>query len=124
MLRRRQNLKLTRLDSQKIQYAKSKSDTLAKLDGTFRVPTEQVAVTELQQSIFNAPPSSSNLPQGTGAPSLKPPEGTGAGKLPEEGAKSPQGVKRRRDEESDDEEALMDEDDDGDAPMEDSSDED
>lgn len=38
----------------------------------------------------------------------------------EDGARSPQGVKRRRDDESDEEDVPMDEDDDGDAPMEDS----
>ena len=43
----------------KIAYAKSKSDTLAKLDGTFKQPSAQnadVGVTELQQSIFSGPP--------------------------------------------------------------------
>jgi len=45
----------------KIQYAKGKSDTVAKLDGTFKMPeaaAAPAAATELQQSIFNAPPSS------------------------------------------------------------------
>ncbi|KAL7945994.1 hypothetical protein V8C42DRAFT_322172 [Trichoderma barbatum] len=45
----------------KIQYAKSKSHFVAKLDGTFKIPTTTagattVEQTELQQSIFNAPP--------------------------------------------------------------------
>ncbi|KAI9845699.1 MAG: hypothetical protein M1838_001562 [Thelocarpon superellum] len=103
---------------QKIQYAKGRSDVLAKLDGTFRVETTQVAVTELQQSIFNAPPSSN------AAPTLKPPGSTAADPIAEGGAKSPQGLKRSRDDESDEGDAPMDEDDDGDAPMEDSSEED
>ncbi len=47
--------KLTR--PQNISYAKSKSNVIAKLDGTFKIPTSaaQVEVTDLQQSIFNAP---------------------------------------------------------------------
>ena len=103
---------------QKIQYAKSKSDTISKLAGTFRLPTAQVAVTELQQSIFNAPPSSSM------ASTLKPPDPAASKQGVEEGGRSPQGVKRRReDEASEAEHAPMDEDDDGDAPMEDSSEE-
>lgn len=45
------------LDHQKISYAKSKSNAIAKLDGTFKLPstTAAVEVTDLQQSIFNAP---------------------------------------------------------------------
>ncbi|RFU79214.1 u2 small nuclear ribonucleo b [Trichoderma arundinaceum] len=48
----------------KIQYAKSKSHFVAKLDGTFKIPTTTagatvVEQTELQQSIFNAPPPGS-----------------------------------------------------------------
>ncbi|RFU36119.1 hypothetical protein B7463_g243, partial [Scytalidium lignicola] len=94
----------------KIQYAKSKSDTIAKLDGTFRMPsapTGAVIATELQQSIFNAPPSAAvtAAPSGT----LKPP-------APEpdhvmEDAKSPASVvgqKRRRDEEEEEEDSEED----------------
>ena len=88
--------------------------------------TGAVVPTEVQQSIFNAPPSSvpaSGLPA-MAAASLKPPEATTGASEAEDGAKSPQGVKRRRDEESDEEDAPMDDDDEeGDAPMEDSSDE-
>ncbi|KAI4167613.1 MAG: hypothetical protein LQ343_007077 [Gyalolechia ehrenbergii] len=104
----------------KIQYGKGKSDTIAKLDGTYRMPTgpsSQPTITELQQSIFNAPPSSAPagaLPH----PSLpKPPETQVNGDREE-----PHGTKRGRDEESDDEGAPMEEDD-SDAPMEASSDE-
>ncbi|KAL1891812.1 hypothetical protein Cpir12675_004817 [Ceratocystis pirilliformis] len=44
----------------KIQYAKSKSHFISKLDGTFKMPgstqgAAEVVVTELQASIFNAP---------------------------------------------------------------------
>ncbi|KAL8944549.1 MAG: hypothetical protein Q9216_000352 [Gyalolechia sp. 2 TL-2023] len=108
----------------KIQYGKGKSDTIAKLDGTYRMPTapsSQPVFTELQQSIFNAPPSS--VPAGALPPlSLpKPPEvqANGADADREE----PHGTKRGRDEESDNEGAPMEEDD-SDAPMEASSDED
>ena len=75
----------------------------------------EVTTTELQQSIFNAPPSASaGLPPK--APSTAPKGADG-----DEGP--PQGVKRRRDDESDDEGAPMEEGD-SDAPMEASSDED
>jgi len=104
----------------KIQYAKGKSDTIAKLDGTYRLPVTAAAgavtATELQQSIFNAPPSSA----ATTAPSLKRPEPDTNGV--KEGSEEPQGVKRRREDESDEDEAPMEEDD-SDAPMEGSSDE-
>src|SRR5512140_3744947 len=45
-------------------YAKSKSNTIAKLDGTFKIPTSaaQVEITDLQQSIFNAPVPGTNAP--------------------------------------------------------------
>ncbi|KAL8908747.1 MAG: hypothetical protein Q9207_000604 [Kuettlingeria erythrocarpa] len=107
----------------KIQYGKGKSDTIAKLDGTYRMPTaasNQTTSTELQQSIFNAPPSSAV----TGPPptSLPKPPDSGANGADTDGGKS-HGVKRGRDEESDDEGAPMEEDD-SDAPMEASSDED
>ncbi|KAK3329335.1 hypothetical protein B0H66DRAFT_19569 [Apodospora peruviana] len=43
----------------KISYAKSRSNIIAKLDGTFKPPAAstaaQVEITDLQQSIFNAP---------------------------------------------------------------------
>ncbi len=82
---------------------------------------EPAATTDLQRSIFNAPPSS--IPaKPVEINGLKPAE---AG-LP----RPPQGVKRPRDEEEevekdeDEEEAPMEEDDESDAPMEASSDED
>lgn len=110
---------------QKIQYAKGKSDTIAKLDGTYRMPVapgNEVITTELQQSIFNAPPSSVAAQIPSKAPIAA--KASGVGKditsVSEEG---PQGVKRRRDDESDDEGSPMEEGD-SDAPMDASSDED
>ncbi|KAL9112385.1 MAG: hypothetical protein Q9227_003227 [Pyrenula ochraceoflavens] len=105
----------------KITYAKGQSHVFARLRGTFEAPTTAPTgaseATDLQRSIFNAPPSS-NLPK---PPQLQPPNG----QVPES-APSPSvaGVKRPREDESDEEEAPMDEDDEGDAPMEASSDED
>ena len=113
---------------QRISYAKTKSDTIAKLDGTYRLPMAATAVTttELQQSIFGAPPSSAIASTGpsASAASLKPPGDAAISNIAEDGGRSPQGVKRGREDESDEEDAPMDEDDDGDAPMEDSSDDD
>ncbi|KAL8653360.1 MAG: hypothetical protein Q9226_003885 [Calogaya cf. arnoldii] len=107
----------------KIQYGQGKSDAIAKLDGTFRMPSatvNQVAGTELQQSIFNAPPSSTSLGPPPSAPLPKPP-GAQLNESNVDG-EGPHGIKRGRDEESDDEGAPMEEDD-SDAPMEASSDE-
>ncbi|KAI9744812.1 MAG: U2 snRNP complex subunit msl1 [Claussenomyces sp. TS43310] len=109
-----------------IQYAKSKSDTIAKLDGTFHRPAAAagaVTATELQQSIFNAPPSAAapgtTALQG-GAASLKPPP-TGADQDMRDAspATSLAGQKRRREEEEDEEEGSE-----GDAAMEEDSDDD
>ena len=74
--------------------------------------------TELQQSIFGAPPSAAATAASTAATSgsgagLKPPD-SGMAVEGQDGARSPQGVKRGREDESDDEDAPMDEDDDGD----------
>ena len=80
-----------------------------------------VTSTELQQSIFNAPPSSTSAPAPAADTSLKPPDVATNGV--QRDGDGPQGVKRRRDEESDAEDAPMEEDD-SDAPMEASSDED
>jgi len=133
-----------------IQYAKNKSETLAKLDGTYRQPTAQnqvnVETTSLQQSIFGGPPSSttfsaptSNLPPMPNVslpnkPPLPPaPVQISAPTLPVptpdanmEDAPTPgsvAGVKRPR-EEDDEGEQAMDEDSDGDAAMEEDSDDD
>lgn len=108
---------------QKIQYAKGKSDTIAKLDGTYKMPVaagNEVTTTELQQSIFGAPPSSLPAPP---APSAKVPETAEKGDTHVDGeGEGPKGLKRAREEESDDEGEPMEED--SDAPMEASSDED
>lgn len=100
---------------QKIVYAKGASDVIARLRGTYSVPTVSTAPsgvpgggvsTELQKSIFGAPPGTAPLPS-------KP--------APVSGEQPAQGVKRPR-EESDEEEAPMDEE--SDVSMEASSDED
>ncbi|CZS94759.1 hypothetical protein WAI453_013431 [Rhynchosporium graminicola] len=105
-----------------IQYAKSKSDIIAKLDGTFRMPsaaTGEVTATDLQRSIFDAPPSTATEAPATGG-TLKPPPGPSTDQTMEE-ARSPTasaaGQKRRRDEESEPEE-----DSEGDVAMDEDSD--
>lgn len=108
-----------------ISYAKSKSDTIAKLDGTFRMPSAAagaVTSTELQQSIFNAPPSTSTAaPLQAPAPgTLKPPQAAVDHAM--EDARSPTtsaaGQKRRRDDDDDEPE----EDSEGDVAMDEDSD--
>ncbi|CAG8956077.1 hypothetical protein HYFRA_00011861 [Hymenoscyphus fraxineus] len=106
-----------------IQYAKSKSDAIAKLDGTFHMPSAAagaVTATALQQSIFNAPPSASNTTS-TAPSTLKPPPAPTDQTM--EDARSPTtsvaGQKRRRDEEDEeddgsDEDVAMEEDSDDD----------
>ncbi|KAL7628170.1 hypothetical protein AAE478_002368 [Parahypoxylon ruwenzoriense] len=95
-----------------IQYAKCKSDTIAKLDGTYKLPgsaAANVEMTEAQQSIFNAPAPGSSATTDTAAapapPSLptKPPQSSGHTTTD---AKSPdtRGQKRPRDEEEEEEE--------------------
>jgi len=85
----------------KIEYAKSKSNFVAKLDGTYKMPanheinegiSDQIAAgdkgTALQQSVFgNAPGSTTAKPPGTG-----------------------QNLKRHRDDEEESEDAQMEED--------------
>ncbi|EMR67458.1 putative u2 small nuclear ribonucleoprotein b protein [Eutypa lata UCREL1] len=110
----------------RIQYAKSKSDMIAKLDGTYKLPgsaAANVEMTETQHSIFNAPPPSSSA---AGAPSTTaaapPPHGLPS--RPSQStdqamteAKSPdnRGQKRPRDEEEEsDEDVAMEEDSDED----------
>ena len=80
-----------------------------------------VTSTELQQSIFNAPPSSTSAPPPTAAGSLKPTDGV-TNRIGSD-AEGVQGVKRRREDGSDGEDAPMEEDD-SDVPMEASSEED
>jgi U2 small nuclear ribonucleoprotein B'' len=109
---------------QRIAYAKGKSNKIAKLDGTFAMPTKtpapgEVAATELQQSIFGGPPGSFALNSASEGAGLKPP-----GVASPAAAPSPQGVKRRREDEGSEDDQPMDEESDGDASMEASSDED
>ncbi|KAI8232446.1 U2 small nuclear ribonucleoprotein B'' [Colletotrichum sp. SAR 10_86] len=95
-----------------IQYAKSKSDFVAKLDGTYKMPNStagasNVEVTELQQSIFNAPAPGEAAAASKPAPS---------GDQPMSDVQAAdRGQKRQRDEE---------EDDDSDVAMEEDSDDD
>lgn len=87
---------------QKVQYAKSKSHFVAKLDGTFKIPgsdagAANVTHTELQQSIFNAPPP--------GTASEKPPTSADhAMRDAATGSPESRGQKRTRDDEDEDEE--------------------
>ncbi|KAJ9212244.1 hypothetical protein DTO166G4_6188 [Paecilomyces variotii] len=86
----------------KIVYAKGSSNVIAKLRGTYVGPISQAPAgvsTDLQKSIFNAPPGT--------AVSAKPAEGVN-------GEHPPQGVKRPREEEEEESE--------GEAPMEEESD--
>lgn len=90
----------------KLSYAKGKSDTIAKLDGTFKIPTPEaatgIAATELQKSVFGGPPPGFEVAAPPATNTLPPPETS-------EGDK---GVKRRREEESDKEDTSMEEEDD------------
>lgn len=83
---------------------------------------KEITTTQLQQSIFGAPPSSlpAPLPSVSGAQATE--ASTDKGKMDVDGEEDGRkGVKRRREDESDNEEAPMEED--SDAPME-ASDED
>ena len=105
--------------SQKVQYAKGKSDKIAKLDGTYRMsaPTGNITTsTDLQQQIFGAPPSSLSVPA-----KVPPTAPTNGGMEVEEKEGGTKGTKRGRDEDSDEE---VDMEEDSDAPMEEGSDED
>lgn len=105
----------------KVSYAKSKSNVVAKLDGTFKIPTsanQQAEMTDLQQSIFNAPPPGSAAtapPVPSGLPT-KPPAAAGQATASADDAEN-RGQKRPRDEEED-------EDEDSDVAMEEDSDDD
>ncbi|KAF2842997.1 RNA-binding domain-containing protein [Patellaria atrata CBS 101060] len=94
-----------------ISYAKGKSNTIAKLDGTFNIPTPTstgtnapttTVATDLQKSIFNAAPGSSAPPKTDS--SAKIPENQS---LPNGGDPSVHGTKRGREDESDEEDAPM-----------------
>ncbi|KAH0526507.1 hypothetical protein TsFJ059_009815 [Trichoderma semiorbis] len=92
----------------KIQYAKSKSHFVAKLDGTFKIPTTTsgaatVEQTELQQSIFNAP-LPGTVPEKPTVPA--------AGQAAKNAEDENRGQKRTRDEEEEEseEDVAMEED--------------
>ncbi|KAJ4297144.1 hypothetical protein N0V88_004062 [Collariella sp. IMI 366227] len=97
----------------KISYAKSKSNIIAKLDGTFKIPTAataaRVEVTDLQQSIFNAPvpgaPATGAPPAAPGLPSK--PSGVDH-VMADAGTPESRGVKRPREEEEQEEESDQD----------------
>ncbi|KAK0667576.1 putative U1 small nuclear ribonucleoprotein A [Cercophora samala] len=99
----------------KISYAKSKSNIIAKLDGTFKPPAAstaaQVEVTDLQQSIFNAPlpGASTNVP----SRGLPPKPSASDHAMPDASAET-RGTKRPREEE----EKKQEEESDSDAEME------
>ncbi|KAI1814594.1 hypothetical protein GGS20DRAFT_399992 [Poronia punctata] len=98
----------------RIQYAKSKSDTIAKLDGTYKLPGSAAAtveMTETQHSIFNAPAPTSaaashGLPQ---KPAPAEATNIAAANTP---SPDTRGQKRPRDEEEEDsdEDVAMEED--------------
>lgn len=93
-----------------IQYAKGTSNIIPKLRGTFEPPTAAATTsesTELQRSIFNAPPSS--------IPAKPTSNGLTDG--------APHGTKRPHEEVEDEDDVEMEEDDD-DAPMEEDDDDD
>jgi U2 small nuclear ribonucleoprotein B'' len=97
-------------DAQKIQYAKSKSNFVAKLDGTFKIPNTTGAATveqtELQQSIFNAPPPGT-APKPSGLPP-KPAAAAAAAdsEMKDVDAAGNRGQKRTRDSEDESEEDV------------------
>ncbi|KAG8164601.1 hypothetical protein KVR01_004876 [Diaporthe batatas] len=104
----------------KVSYAKSKSNVVAKLDGTFKIPTsanQQAEMTDLQQSIFNAPPpgSAAAAPPGPSGLPIKPPAAAGQPTASADDAEN-RGQKRPREDE--------DEDEDSDVAMEEDSDDD
>lgn len=104
---------------QKVMYAKSKSNAVAKLDGTFEIPStvnhQAAEMTETQKDVFNAPvPGSAAAPPPaatSGLPS-KPQSAPANADAPES-----RGQKRPRDEEDEEEE-------DSDVAMEEDSDDD
>ncbi|KAL9945283.1 hypothetical protein ACHAP6_004657 [Verticillium nonalfalfae] len=96
--------------TQRIQYAKSKSDFIARLDPNFELPktgAAKVEVTSLQQSIFNAPaPGTAAKPAPAADTTMEDARSEGG-----------RGQKRTRDQEEEEES-----DDDGDVAMEEDSD--
>ncbi|KAI2463673.1 RNA-binding domain-containing protein [Annulohypoxylon bovei var. microspora] len=107
-----------------IQYAKSKSDVIAKLDGTYKLPgsaAANVEMTEAQQSIFNAPAPGTSTTTTSAVATIPtsglPAKPRGSDQVMTD-AKSPdnRGQKRPRDEEEEEEDS------DDDVAMEEDSD--
>ncbi|KAF2759404.1 RNA-binding domain-containing protein [Pseudovirgaria hyperparasitica] len=107
----------------KIYYAKSKSDTLAKLDGTYKLPVPESrlespsaatasGMTALQASVFDAPPSNTDAAKSAASSD---------GKL-KPLASDVAGTKRPREEDDEDSDVPMDEDEDEGSAMEESDD--
>ncbi|CAK7209647.1 hypothetical protein SBRCBS47491_000513 [Sporothrix bragantina] len=110
----------------KISYAKSKSNVVARLDGTFKLPSaaQTVEVTDLQQSIFNAPgPGATATPAtpaaATATSSTTAVNGAAGKAAPPPAADAARGQKRTRDDEEEEEEE---EESDSDVAMEEDSD--
>jgi U2 small nuclear ribonucleoprotein B'' len=116
MIERLLHIALLILHLQRIQYAKSKSDIVSKLDGTYMMPGSTVVnveMNEAQQSIFNAPApgtSSGQVPAPPRGLPVKPP----ATERDHVDSDAPsRGQKRTReeeDEEQSDEDVAMEED--------------
>ncbi|KAK1966268.1 RNA recognition domain-containing protein [Colletotrichum sublineola] len=108
-----------RQSEQTIQYAKSKSDFVAKLDGTYKMPNSTAGastteVTDLQKSIFNAPAPGAASGAAPGTAPAKPSAG-GDQPMSDAQASDARGQKRTRDEEEDeDSDVAMEEDSDDD----------
>ncbi|KAF4123431.1 RNA recognition motif [Geosmithia morbida] len=103
----------------KIQYAKGKSLFVSKLDGTFKIPNmgtgaAEVEQTELQQSIFNAPPPGAAKAAGGGGLPSKPAASTD--QAMKDSGDDARGHKRTRDSEGEEEDS------DGDVAMDEDSD--
>ncbi|UQC80615.1 RNA recognition domain-containing protein [Colletotrichum lupini] len=102
-----------------VQYAKSKSDFVAKLDGTYKMPNSTAGassteVTDLQKSIFNAPAPGAAPAAATGVTTAKPAAG-GDQTMADAQTADARGQKRTRDEEEDeDSDVAMEEDSDDD----------
>ncbi|CAK7266138.1 hypothetical protein SEPCBS119000_001873 [Sporothrix epigloea] len=105
----------------KISYAKSKSNVVARLDGSFKLPSsaQTVEVSDLQQSIFNAPgPGTTTAPAATTTPSsAAATNGAAAEAAQAPPADAARGQKRTRAEEEEEEEES-----DSDVAMEEDSD--
>ena len=94
-----------------IAYGRGQSSIIPKLRGTFEAPAQPAAqsqATDLQKSIFNAPPHA--------IPSKPVENGIKEAPAPQ-APQAPQGLKRPRDEEEESD-APMEEDEEDDAPME------